>query len=127
MGRNRRFKTSYSYDADGNIKTLTRNNFNNSSIGATQAMDDLMYDYIAGTNKLAQVLDNATNSTYASGEIKQGQTPTNYGYYLDAEKFYNSGNNAAGTRVRKGMMDLKNLAQAVRTEVQESKNAAATK
>jgi hypothetical protein len=45
----------------------------------------------------------------------------------DAEKFYNSGNNAAGTRVRKGMMDLKNLAQAVRTEVQESKNAAVTK
>ena len=27
----------------------------------------------------------------------------------DAHKFYNKGNSAAGTRVRKGMQDLKNL------------------
>ncbi|MFN0256748.1 histone H1 [Pedobacter ureilyticus] len=41
----------------------------------------------------------------------------------DAEKFYNAGNNAAGTRVRKGMQDLKVLAQEIRTEVTEKKNA----
>ncbi len=41
----------------------------------------------------------------------------------DFEKFYDKGNQAAGTRVRKGMQDLKNLAQAIRTEVQEKKNA----
>ena len=41
---------------------------------------------------------------------------------LEADKFYNKGNSAAGTRVRKGMQDLKNLAQAIRLEVQESKN-----
>ncbi|HEY0898013.1 MAG TPA: hypothetical protein VGD90_01720, partial [Sphingobacteriaceae bacterium] len=29
-----------------------------------------------------------------------------------------------GTRVRKGMQDLKNLAQAIRLEVQETKNGA---
>jgi Histone H1-like protein Hc1 len=40
----------------------------------------------------------------------------------DADKFYNKGNSAAGTRVRKGMQDLKNLAQAIRAEVQELKN-----
>jgi hypothetical protein len=40
----------------------------------------------------------------------------------DAEKFYTKGNSAAGTRVRKGMQELKNLAQAIRLEVQESKN-----
>ncbi|MFD1258884.1 histone H1 [Mucilaginibacter terrae] len=40
----------------------------------------------------------------------------------DADKFYVKGNSAAGTRVRKGMQDLKNLAQAIRLEVQESKN-----
>ena len=39
------------------------------------------------------------------------------------EKFYDKGNQAAGTRVRKGMQDLKNLAQEIRTEVQEKKNA----
>jgi len=29
----------------------------------------------------------------------------------DAEKFYNAGNSATGTRVRKGMLELKNIAQ----------------
>ena len=42
----------------------------------------------------------------------------------DLEKF-NDGNKAAGTRVRKNMQDVKNLAQQVRTEVQEMKNAVA--
>lgn len=41
----------------------------------------------------------------------------------DFEKFYDKGNQAAGTRVRKGMQDLKNLAQEIRTEVQNKKNA----
>jgi len=41
----------------------------------------------------------------------------------DFEKFYDKGNNAAGTRVRKGMQELKNLAQEIRIEVQEKKNA----
>jgi len=40
----------------------------------------------------------------------------------DADKFYNKGNSAAGTRVRKGMQDLKNLAQEIRLEIQETKN-----
>jgi hypothetical protein len=40
----------------------------------------------------------------------------------DADKFYNGGNSAAGTRVRKAMQDLKNLTQAIRTEVTELKN-----
>ena len=42
----------------------------------------------------------------------------------DVDKFYNHGNAAAGTRVRKGMQDLKNLAQAIRSEVQDLKNKA---
>jgi len=41
----------------------------------------------------------------------------------DAEKFYNAGNNAAGTRVRKAMQDLKVLAQDIRAEVTEKKNS----
>ena len=36
----------------------------------------------------------------------------------DADKFYNKGNSAAGTRVRKGLQDIKNLAQAIRLEIQ---------
>ena len=42
----------------------------------------------------------------------------------DLEKF-NDGNKAAGTRVRKNMQDVKSLAQQVRVEVQEMKNAVA--
>lgn len=45
------------------------------------------------------------------------------GLEVDFEKFYDKQNQAAGTRVRKGMQDLKNLAQAIRTEVQDQKNA----
>ena len=40
----------------------------------------------------------------------------------DAEKFV-EGNNSAGTRVRKTMQTVKNLAQQVRVEVQNQKNA----
>jgi hypothetical protein len=40
----------------------------------------------------------------------------------DFQKFYDKSNNAAGTRVRKGMQDLKNLAQEIRIEVQDKKN-----
>jgi len=40
----------------------------------------------------------------------------------DFEKFYDKGNNAAGTRVRKGLQDLKNKCQEIRLEVQGRKN-----
>lgn len=40
----------------------------------------------------------------------------------DFEKFYDKGNQAAGTRVRKGMQDLKTLSQSIRSEVQNMKN-----
>lgn len=42
----------------------------------------------------------------------------------DVTKFYDGNNGAAGTRVRKAMQDLKNLAQEIRTEVTEKKNSA---
>jgi hypothetical protein len=41
----------------------------------------------------------------------------------DFEKFYTKGNLAAGTRVRKGMQTVKILAQEIRLEVQNKKNA----
>lgn len=43
----------------------------------------------------------------------------------DFEKFYDKSNSAAGTRVRKGMQELKNMAQEIRAEVQNTKNTAA--
>ena len=41
----------------------------------------------------------------------------------DFDKFYDKQNQAAGTRVRKAMQDLKNLAQEIRLEVQNIKNS----
>ncbi len=40
----------------------------------------------------------------------------------DADKFYNKDSGAAGTRVRKGMQEIKTLAQEIRNEVTERKN-----
>ena len=40
----------------------------------------------------------------------------------DFNKFYDKGNKAAGTRVRKGMQELKNIAQEVRKEVLDKKD-----
>ena len=40
----------------------------------------------------------------------------------DFEKFYDKGNAAAGTRVRKAMQEMKELAQDIRKEVTEKKN-----
>ena len=39
----------------------------------------------------------------------------------DFSKFYDKGNKAAGTRVRKAMQELKARAQALRLDVQEKK------
>lgn len=41
----------------------------------------------------------------------------------DFTKFYVKENNAAGTRIRKGMQDLKKMAQDIRASVQEKKKA----
>ena len=41
---------------------------------------------------------------------------------VDAEKFV-EGNNSAGTRLRKAMQNIKNIAQEVRVEVQNQKNS----
>lgn len=40
----------------------------------------------------------------------------------EMEKFYDKGNKAAGTRARKGLQELKKLAQEIRLEIQDMKN-----
>lgn len=40
----------------------------------------------------------------------------------DFSKFYEKGNKAAGTRVRKAMQELKQKAQDIRVEIQDKKN-----
>jgi len=49
-----------------------------------------------------------------------------HSFVTDLEKdftaFYDKGNKAAGTRVRKAMQDLKTMAQEIRAEVQAKKS-----
>ncbi len=40
----------------------------------------------------------------------------------DAQKFFENGNAAAGTRVRKALQEVKNLSQEIRNEVTALKN-----
>lgn len=40
----------------------------------------------------------------------------------DVQKFYEKGQAAAGTRLRKGLSDLKKMAQEMRNEIQDIKN-----
>ena len=40
----------------------------------------------------------------------------------DAEKFYSKGNSAAGTRLRKGLQEIKSASQTLRLGIQELKN-----
>ena len=44
------------------------------------------------------------------------------GLERDFSQFYEKGNKAAGTRVRKAMQEMKKMAQDIRTEVQDKKN-----
>ncbi len=44
------------------------------------------------------------------------------GLESDFTAFYEKGNKAAGTRVRKGMQEMKSLAQDIRLDVQAKKN-----
>ena len=41
----------------------------------------------------------------------------------DFAKFYDKGNKTAGTRIRKGMQELKEMAQSIRLDVQNRKNS----
>lgn len=40
----------------------------------------------------------------------------------DLTKFYGKGNKAAGTRARKGLQEIKKMAQEIRMEIQDIKN-----
>ena len=43
-------------------------------------------------------------------------------FNTDVEKFNESGNNAAGTRARKALLEIAKLSQELRKQIQEKKN-----
>jgi len=68
------YSESFSYDQNGNIMKATRNGDQAGSL----AMDDLTYNYIAGTNKLDHVTDAISGDPYSS-DIGS-QSAGNYDY-----------------------------------------------
>src|SRR5690606_25977344 len=75
---NTNFASSYSYDANGNLLTLSRNSENGSN------MDDLEYYYQPGKNRLSYVVDGISGST-ATNDIECCQTINNYTYENNGE------------------------------------------
>jgi RHS repeat-associated protein len=69
------YKTSYSYDANGNIMKLTRKDNDG------QAMDNFTYSYKSTNNQLLSVSDAVNNNAAKKlGDIQPGQSAENYKY-----------------------------------------------
>jgi RHS repeat-associated protein len=72
----KKYGLEVSYDPNGNISALKRRGSINTSAG--ELMDDLIYSYEPGTNKLNHVHDNVPSAKYTM-DI-DGQLPDNYAY-----------------------------------------------
>ncbi|TAF44769.1 MAG: hypothetical protein EAZ64_05995 [Sphingobacteriales bacterium] len=70
---NTNYRELLSYDANGNILTLLRNGTN-----TQQDMDNLSYNYKAGTNQLSHVADAVAAGNYPAD--LDSQQPNNYSY-----------------------------------------------
>ena len=79
------YATSYSYDKNGNLMSLTRN-AHGPGTTALQ-MDDFSYSYLTGTNKLDHVYDHEPNADYGV-DIQQSQSTGNYDYYENGRLKY---------------------------------------
>ncbi|UPK67195.1 RHS repeat domain-containing protein [Chitinophaga filiformis] len=71
------FKEDVSYDPNGNIRTYKRKG-NNTFAGQPIDMDDMVYNYTSGTNKLSYISDAVPAANYAN-DI-DNQTTGNYTY-----------------------------------------------
>lgn len=69
------YKSTYSYDENGNLETLKRYAF-----GQTVAMDDFEYHYNTATNQLNWVNDKAGASLFNHADIDNSMNAGNYRY-----------------------------------------------
>ena len=76
-----------SYDANGNIHSMTRSN--QRSIGSYEVVDDLEYLYHGYGNRLAQVKDNNMALSYTARDFKDLGT-ADYGYDANGNQTSNS-------------------------------------
>ncbi|MDF2380347.1 hypothetical protein JMG10_02630 [Nostoc ellipsosporum NOK] len=66
------------YDPDGNILTYGRNGA--PEVGMPQKVDDLSYEYYAGSNRLKRVGDNSSLTSNYAEDIDDQADPNNYTY-----------------------------------------------
>ncbi|HBT93828.1 MAG TPA: hypothetical protein DEB23_06170, partial [Chitinophagaceae bacterium] len=76
VGISNKYRTRYSYDADGNLQKLQRSG--HQAGGSSPDMDDFTYHYQAGKNQLLYVSDAVNNAAYTN-DLKN-QMPNNYAY-----------------------------------------------
>ncbi len=70
------YRNTYTYDRNGNIKSLFRNGH-----GTNRAMDDLTYHYVTNTNRLNRVTESSsTMDVNFTEDIDYGQLANNYQY-----------------------------------------------
>jgi len=73
---NNQYSTSYQYDKNGNINSLTRNGYDKLLSGnLTNNMDEFTYNYYSGTNKLKFVADAGTDALYYDANQQVFQNP----------------------------------------------------
>lgn len=78
------YHSNYSYDRNGNLATLNR--WASLPSGVLTQMDQLTYNYTAGTNKLRHVSDAVANNLFTNGTANDtsldidSQIADNYGY-----------------------------------------------
>jgi RHS repeat-associated protein len=63
------YDETFSYDANGNIRTATRNSVSSTSPTTVAQMDNFAYSYYPGTNKLRQVTDTRPATAFGSSGI----------------------------------------------------------
>ena len=71
------YNSTYSYDANGNIVSMT--NFAKADDGTKKQMDAFSYNYLANTNQLLSVDDDNLLTNNFSGDVDDQQT-SNYGF-----------------------------------------------
>ncbi|MBN9286255.1 thrombospondin type 3 repeat-containing protein, partial [Flavobacterium sp.] len=82
------YKSDYSYDRNGNLLTLNRWAPKSATLAVADLMDQLTYNYQAGTNKLTHVDDTVANGVFTNVPANPNDTsldiddqnPNNYTY-----------------------------------------------
>lgn len=70
------YSSSYTFDANGNMETVSRNGHLSSNL----LMDDFSYNYSSNNNQLQFLIDGQTNNSLYDNDVDSGQANGNYIY-----------------------------------------------